>query len=72
MSMEHVTVASMPDKTKTDIGIVQVIKMTTSLMHLGTVMMNTNQHRALLLNQTLTATMMMIGFGSFLISSFIH
>lgn len=72
MSMEHVIVASVLDKTKTDIGIVQVTKMTTSLMHLGTVMMNTNQHRAPRLNQTVDVTTMKTGFGNFLISSFIN
>ena len=73
MSMEHVIVASVLDKTKTDIGIVQVTKMTTSLMHLGMAMMNTNQHHlAPRLNQTLTVSKMKTGFGDFLISSFLN
>ena len=67
-SMEHVTVVSVLVRTETDIGIVQVIRMTTSQMPLGTEMMNTSQHRVLRLNQTGDVIVTKTGYGDFFYS----
>lgn len=62
--LEHVTIVFVLVKLETDTGIVQVIRETTFLMHLLTVMMNINLRHVHRLNQTPDATLLMTGFGS--------
>ena len=62
--LEHVTIVFVLVKLETDTGIVQVIRETTFLMHLLTVMMNINLRHVHRLIQTPDATLLMTGFGS--------